>query len=86
MAFQLEGIGNVVDKLLWLRFYGRPNGYIEHFEEIITAIDVTAVNDAIKKYLSPDGLVIVAVGKKSEVLPQLSSFGEVRQFHFRDKL
>lgn len=86
MAFQLEGIGNIVDKLLWLRFYGRENGYIERFEELISAIDVAAVNNAIKKHLSPENLVIVAVGKKAEVLPQLESFGTVRQFHFRDKL
>jgi len=86
MAFQLEGIGNIVDKLLWLRFYGRPNDYIERFEELISAIDATAVNKAIKKYLSPESLVIVAVGRKTEVLPQLGSFGTVKQFHFRDKL
>jgi predicted Zn-dependent peptidase len=86
MAFQLEGIGNVVDKLLWLRFYGRPDSYIERFEEMIAAIDVATVNDAVTKYLSPENLVIVAVGKKAEVLPQLSSFGDVRQFNFRDKV
>jgi zinc protease len=25
MAFQLEGIGNITEKLLWLRLYGRDN-------------------------------------------------------------
>jgi zinc protease len=86
MAFQLEGIGNIVDKLLWLRFYGRENRYIEHFEELIGAIDVAAVNNAIKRHLSPESLVIVAVGRKTEVLPHLESFGAVKRFHFRDKL
>jgi zinc protease len=86
MAFQLEGIGNVVDKLLWLRFYGRQNAYIERFEETITSIDVSAVNNAIRTYLSPDNLIIVAVGKKAEIESQLKPFGSVKNYHFRDKL
>jgi zinc protease len=86
MAFQLEGIGNVVDKLLWLRFYGRQNAYIERFEETITAIDVATVNDAIRTYLSPENLIIVAVGKKTEIELQLKPFGVAKNYHFRDKL
>jgi zinc protease len=85
MAFQLEGIGNVVDKLLWLRFYGRPNSYIEKFEELISSIDLAAVNDAIRRYLSPEDLIITAVGKKSEIEKQLKVFGAVKNYHFRDK-
>jgi zinc protease len=86
MAFQLEGIGNIVDKMLWLRFYGRPNSYIERFGEIISAIDVAEVNGAIRTYLSPENLIIVAVGKKDEIREQLWTFGEVREFNYRDKL
>ncbi len=86
MAFQLEGIGNVVDKLLWLRFYGRQNSYIERFEEMIASIDSTAVNNAIRTYLSPENLIIVAVGKKAEILSQLNPFGDIKNYHFRDKL
>jgi zinc protease len=85
MAFQLEGIGNIVDKLLWLRFYNRPNSYIERFEELMTAIEVSSVNSAIRTYLSPERLIIVAVGKKSEVAQQLKPFGTLKHFHFRDK-
>jgi zinc protease len=86
MAFQLEGIGNLVDKLLWLRFYGRPNSYIEQFDELISAIDVTQVNNAIRKHLSPEHLVIVAVGKKDEIQAPLETFGNVKKYHFRDRL
>jgi zinc protease len=85
MAFQLEGIGNVVDKLLWLRFYGRPNSYIENFEETISSINLPAVNDAICRHLSPERLVIAAVGKRDEIEPRLAPFGAVKHYHFRDK-
>ena len=86
MAFQLEGIGNVVDKVLWLRFYGRQNSYIERFEENIASLSIATVNNAIHKYLSPDNLIIVAVGKKAEIESQLKPFGDVKNYHFRDKL
>jgi zinc protease len=85
MAFQLEGIGNIVDKLLWLRFYGRPNSYIERFDEQITRLDVGAVNEAVRRHLSPENLVIIAVGKKDEILEPLRTFGPVKTFHFRDQ-
>jgi hypothetical protein len=29
MAFQLEGITNLVERCSWLTFYNRPAGYIE---------------------------------------------------------
>jgi zinc protease len=86
MAFQLEGIGNVVDKLLWLRFYGRRNSYIERFEEMISAIDSSSVNDAVRRHFSAENLVIVAVGKRAEIEAQLKPFGAIKHFHFRDKL
>ncbi|MBN2036081.1 MAG: insulinase family protein [Chitinispirillaceae bacterium] len=86
MAFQLEGIGHVVDKLLWLRFYGKPNSYIERFNELISSIDHEQVNSAINSYCSPDHFVIVAVGKKEEAEAQLRPFGPIRHFHFRHNL
>jgi len=86
MAFQLEGIGAVVDKLLWLRFYGRPRAYIERFEEIISSIDVVAVNSAIHMHMSPENLVIAAVGKTAEIHDQLKPFGNIKNYHFRDKV
>jgi zinc protease len=86
MAFQLEGIGNIVDKLLWLRFYGRQNSYIERFETMIEAIDVDAVNAVVRRYFAEESCIIVVVGKRTEVESQLSSFGPLRHFHFRDKV
>lgn len=86
MAFQLEGVGNIVDKLLWLRFYGRPNSYIERFAAMIEAIDVDTVNAAIRRYFAEESCIIAAVGKRTEIEPQLREFGPLRHFHFRDKV
>jgi zinc protease len=83
MAFQLEGIGNITEKLLWLRLYGRDNTYIERFGELIAAIDKNRVNEAIRKYVSSKHFAVVAVGKKTDLQPQLESFGNVVTIPFR---
>jgi len=83
MAFQLEGIGNIAEKLLWLNLYGRPLSYVEQFDSMIASIDLEAVNGAIRSSLSSETFVITAVGPKKDVEPQLSGFGSVTSVHFR---
>jgi zinc protease len=83
MAFQMEGIGNITDKVLWLSLYGRPLSYIERFDEMIAAMDKDAVNQAIVRYLSSKYFAVTAVGRKEEVGPQLSGFGKVTTVNFR---
>ncbi|MBN1575446.1 MAG: insulinase family protein [Chitinispirillaceae bacterium] len=86
MAFQLEGITNIVEKILWLRFYRRTIEYIENFDGMIRAITLESVNDAIRSCFNPGKLIIVGVGKKSEVLSQLSRFGTLKRFHYKERL
>ena len=86
MAFQLEGLTNVVEKILWLRYYQRDNFYIESFDTIINGISLSDVNDAIRETFDPEKLIIVAVGKKTEILSQLREFGSPVAYHFKEKL
>ncbi|MBN1307243.1 MAG: insulinase family protein [Chitinispirillaceae bacterium] len=86
MAFQLEGITNLVEKILWLRFYRHTVEYIERFDEMIRAITIESVNDAIRSCFDPEKLIIVGVGKRSEVLSQLSRFGTPKRFHYKERL
>jgi zinc protease len=86
MAFQLEGITNLVEKILWLRFYRRTPDYIENFGEMIGAIALGSINDAIRDCFNPGNMIIVGVGKKSESLRQLARFGTPRRFHYKERL
>jgi zinc protease len=83
MAFQLEGIVNVADKLLWLKQFNRDVSYIERFDEMINAITLESVNDVIKKYFTPGKFAIVAVGKKEEITDILKKYGSVQTLGFR---
>jgi zinc protease len=84
MAFQLEGIVNMADKLLWLRQYSRDISYIENFNEMVASIALESVNGAIRDSLSSRHFAIVAVGKKEEVGGALSAYGPVHTVNFRD--
>ncbi|MBD3344985.1 MAG: hypothetical protein GF401_07980 [Chitinivibrionales bacterium] len=83
MAFQLEGIGNITEKLLWLRFYGRKQAYIENFADRITQLNTEKINAVISKHLSYKNFICAAVGKKTEIFEQLKEFGLVKPMHFR---
>jgi zinc protease len=83
MAFQLEGIVNVAEKLLWLREFGRDLSYIERFDERINGTTLQGVNAAIRKYLASPHFAITAVGKKEEIQGILAGYGPVETLNFR---
>ncbi|MBN1603752.1 MAG: insulinase family protein [Chitinispirillaceae bacterium] len=86
MAFQLEGISNVAEKVLWLRSNGLSESYIENYDTLLNAITLDKVNEVIRNIFKPDNLKVVVVGKRNEILPQLSTLGTFKVFHFRDPL
>ncbi len=78
LAFELEGMANVADKLLWLRHNGRDNSFIERFGERIGALSARDINEAMQACLHGSRFVYCAVGKKDEIAPVLESVGPVR--------
>jgi zinc protease len=83
MAFQLEGIVNVADKLLWLRQFSRDISYIEHFNDMISEISLDSVNSAVRTYLASPYFSIVAVGQKDAIRETLAPYGPVNIVNFR---
>lgn len=83
MAFELEGINNIVEKLLWLRFYGRENSYIEAYDSHLEPITCDMLKDSLQKYLKSEYFIIIAVGRQNEILEHLSTYGKVQSFKCR---
>lgn len=83
MAFELEGLENVIEKLLWLRFTNRDNLYIENAAERLNELSLKKLNDILKKYFRTENIVISATGRKTEVEGILSEFGKVENYNFR---
>lgn len=86
MAFQLEGLTNFVEKMLWLSFYHRSVEYIETFDTMINSISLDSVNEAVHAAFNPEKLIVVAVGNKKETLSQLAAFGNVKEYYYKDPL
>ncbi len=83
MSFELEGINNVIEKLLWLRFFNRDNSYIESYTSHLKSINSKETQDALNKYFASDHFVIIAVGKMKEIQEQLAAYGNVKHFTHR---
>jgi zinc protease len=82
-AFELEGVGNVMDKILWLRSNERDNEYIERFDELVAGVSTSEVNSFLHDDFASDSFAIVAVGKRRDIEAQLTDIAPVETVHFR---
>ncbi len=83
MAFELEGINNIVEKILWLRFYERDKSFIESYETYLQPINCENLLESLQKYFLSEHFVIIAVGKQNEIMDHLSAYGDVQCFKCR---
>ncbi|MFP4416376.1 MAG: M16 family metallopeptidase [Chitinispirillaceae bacterium] len=83
MAFELEGIHNVADKLLWLRFYGREKEYIEGYASRLAALTAKDINNALRNHYKHQQYATVAVGNRKEIESQLGGFGDLQLRGYR---
>ena len=80
MAFELEGLNSVVEKLLWLRFFRRDNSYLEQYESLILPVSQDQILNSLHNQFKSDNFVIIAVGKRNEIQSQLESFGKIAYY------
>ena len=86
MAFQLEGIGNIVDKILWLHFFGRHKSYIEQFGQMIASLTSAEINRSIRAHLSSPYFIICAAGNAPAIEGVLANYGLVERVGYRSLL
>ena len=72
---RFETNGQVLNALLANDRLGRPDNYQSSLPDRYRAIDATAINAAAKRWLGADGLVILVVGDRKVVEPQLAKLG-----------
>ena len=70
-----ESNGQVLGALVSNQLLGRPDDYQATLPTRFRAIDRKAIDDAARTWLQPDGLVIVVVGDRKSVEPQLAGLG-----------
>jgi zinc protease len=68
---QIETDDRVADRLVYLRYNGLPLDYYDHYTAAIDAVTPADVTAAARRYIDPEHLVIVVVGDRKTVEPQL---------------
>lgn len=65
----------IASNLLILRLYSVPDSYLTNYLRDLEAINLSDLNETIKKYFHPEKFKVVVYAPK-EVLPQLNSLGD----------
>lgn len=78
-VFGFESSGQIAFQQMMLGYRGFAPGYLETYTDNIAKVAAEDVLNVAKKYLHPDGMVIVAVGNQDNFDRPLSEFGEVTE-------
>jgi zinc protease len=78
-VFEYESKARVVDRLVRLKWEGRPLDTPEREFRAIAKMTLDDAKKAAAEYLHPDGLTILVVGNAADFDQPLSNFGEVRE-------
>ncbi len=62
-----------------LEYYHYPAGYLESYRDNIARVTKEDVLRVAKKYLHPDGMILVVVGDEKKFDKPLASFGKVQE-------
>lgn len=76
-VFRFENPQSLLLRTITQRMYGLPLDYNETYLAKIRKVDAAKVLEMGKRFFHPDQLVILVVGKKTELLDQLKKLGDV---------
>lgn len=76
---QFETPDQVANQLSIVELYGLDKDYLSKYIDNIAAVTVPAVRAAAEKYIDPNNLLIVVVGKADDLREKLKQFGPVTE-------
>ncbi|MBC8182707.1 insulinase family protein [candidate division KSB1 bacterium] len=76
-VFQFDSKAKIVNRMMTLSYYGYPLDFNDKFIKQIENVTKTDILQVAKKYLQPDKVQILVVGKKEDFDKPLSSLGKV---------
>jgi predicted Zn-dependent peptidase len=75
--YSLQTVGDITRRLETLTVFGLPDDYYEHYLERIEAVTREQIQEAARRHLDPERMVIVAVGPAEILEPQFEGLGPV---------
>ncbi|MCI0527584.1 MAG: insulinase family protein, partial [Nitrospira sp.] len=76
-VFSFSSPAQIVSRQVSLEYYGLPSDFLERFRDSVAKVTQEDIQRVAKKYLHPDGLVLLAIGKQERFDQPLSTFGKV---------
>jgi predicted Zn-dependent peptidase len=76
-VFSFSSPAQIVSRQVSLEYYGLPPNFLEEFRNHVARVTREDIQRVAKKYLHPEGLVLLAVGKPDKFDQPLSTFGKV---------
>ncbi len=76
-VFSFSSTAQIVNRQVSLEYYGLPSDFLERFRDSVAKVTREDIQRVAKKYLHPDNLVLLAVGKQERFDQPLSTFGKV---------
>jgi zinc protease len=76
-VFNYQSKGQILSQQMQYAYYGFPADYLETYRANIDKVTREDVNRVAKKYMHPDQLITLVVGKPADFDREPSSFGEV---------
>jgi zinc protease len=83
-----QSVADVAGELEEMVFYNLPSNYFSEFVSRILSVTENEVNEAAKKYILPDQMIIVVVGDKAKVEEGIKklNLGELKNLSIEDVL
>ncbi|HEX2833408.1 MAG TPA: pitrilysin family protein [Thermoanaerobaculia bacterium] len=76
-VFTMDTREKALQQQVLLEFYGFPSNYFQQYPSLIEKVTADDVQRVAKKYVHPDQLAILVVGKEADFEKPLSSLGQV---------
>lgn len=77
-VFQFTNPGAIVGQLMGLEYFNRPRDFLKTYLDKIRAVTAADVQRAAQKYLKPENLTLVVVGKTDKFDKNLDDLGQVK--------
>lgn len=82
----IETIESMSKHITDIEFYGLDENYIENYSKNILNVQIEDIRRVAQKYIHPDDLAIVVVGKMDDVKDDLSKLGNLVYRNYKDEV
>ncbi len=85
IAVGMETPSDLASKLQYLELMGLERDYIKNYRHNVYKVSLEETNEAFKRYVDPENMLIVAVGNAQAIKSQLEKIGKVEVRPYLDK-